>query len=220
MAVSGQKRKAIDEPCTLRLETSGSNAATAFAEMQANQKRRRSDQDALASAREQHHSMQAQCFPTAPQNTMCYSVDGALHRSSSRTEGSLLSGYGTAFDVGGSPQISTATASHRGWPADYAPAGSFVSSDSHQQSSAGDQHEVAMQAETPHSQAQGGPSDFSFQPPGLQRSNSEPNMRLMLASPLATMPQQMFPQPFPAFGSSSTAGALVPYKAQEGNMLF
>ena len=40
-------------------------------------------------------------------------------------------------------------------------------------------------------------------------------MRLMLASPLATMPQQMFPQPFPAFGSSSTAGALVPYKAQE-----
>jgi hypothetical protein len=64
-------------------------------------------------------------------------------------------------------------------------------------------------------QAQGGPSDFSFQPPGLQRSNSEPNMRLMLASPLATMPQQMFPQPFPAFGSSSTAGALVPYKAQE-----
>ena len=27
-------------------------------------------QDALASAREQHHSMQAQCFPTAPQNTV------------------------------------------------------------------------------------------------------------------------------------------------------
>ena len=116
-------------------------------------------------------------------------TDGVLPRSSSRNEGSSLSGYGPAIDVGGSPQISTATARHAGvqhilwvvnalrciatmypqssclrvinpecgcpiagWPAEYAPAGSFVSSDSHQQSSVGDQHEVAMQAETPHSQ--------------------------------------------------------------------
>lgn len=125
---------------------------------------------------------------------MCYSMETPLHRSSSRNDGSSLSGYGTAFDVGGSPQISTATASHQGaaaslvclsciaqtttrsvhlqcfasahactmrielsmlvagWPSEYAPAGSFVSSDSHQQSSVSDQHEVAMQAETPRSQ--------------------------------------------------------------------
>ncbi len=43
MAVSGQKRKAIGEPYTLHLETSGSSSA-AFAEMQAYQKRRRFDQ--------------------------------------------------------------------------------------------------------------------------------------------------------------------------------
>jgi hypothetical protein len=47
-------------------------------------------------------------------------MDGTLHRSSPRTEGSSLSGYGTAFDVGGSPQISTATASHRGATQSYA----------------------------------------------------------------------------------------------------
>ena len=41
-----------------------------------------------------------------------------------------------------------------GWSSEYAPAGSFVSSDSHPQSSVSDQHEVAMQAETPHSQVQ------------------------------------------------------------------
>lgn len=44
MAVPGQKRKAMGDPCALRLETSGSNAGTAFAEMQAYQKRRRSVQ--------------------------------------------------------------------------------------------------------------------------------------------------------------------------------
>ena len=41
-------------------------------------------------------------------------MDAPLLRSSSRNEGSSLSGYGTAFDVGGSPQISTATARSRG----------------------------------------------------------------------------------------------------------
>lgn len=64
-------------------------------------------------------------------------------------------------------------------------------------------------------QAQEAPREFSFQPPGLQRSNSEPNMRLMLVSPLNAMPQAIFQQPFPTFGSSTTAGALVPYKAPE-----
>ena len=43
-----------------------------------------------------------------------YGMETPLHRSSSRNEGSSLSGYGTAFDVGGSPQISTATARSRG----------------------------------------------------------------------------------------------------------
>ena len=64
-------------------------------------------------------------------------------------------------------------------------------------------------------QAQDGRDPFSLQPPGLQRSNSEPNMRLMLASPLNSMPQLVFQPAFPAFGSSTTAGALIPYKAPE-----
>ena len=42
-------------------------------------------------------------------------------------------------------------------------------------------------------------------------------MRLMLASPLNSMPQLVFQPAFPAFGSSTTAGALVPYKAPEVN---
>ena len=40
-------------------------------------------------------------------------------------------------------------------------------------------------------------------------------MRLMLASPLNSMPQLVFQPALPAFGSSTTAGALVPYKAPE-----
>ena len=44
-------------------------------------------------------------------------------------------------------------------------------------------------------------------------------MRLMLALPFNTMPQQIFQQPFPTFGGSSTAGALVPYKAPEVSTL-
>lgn len=64
-------------------------------------------------------------------------------------------------------------------------------------------------------QAQEALAHLAFHPPGLTRSNSEPNLRLMLASPLNAMPQQLFQQPLPAFGGSSTAGALVPYKAPE-----
>ncbi|CAK0751636.1 hypothetical protein CVIRNUC_002083 [Coccomyxa viridis] len=223
MAVSGHKRKAIGDPCTVHLETSGSTAATAFADLQGFQKRRHTNQglhDNLTSAHEQQSNAQAQIFLSPPHGMVGYGMETPLHRSSSRNEGSSLSGYGTAFDVGGSPQISTATARSRGWSSEYAPAGSFVSSDSHPQSSVSDQHEVAMHAETPHSQAQEGRGAFSFQPQGLQRSNSEPNMRLMLASPLSSMPQLVFQPALPAFGSSTTAGALVPYKAPEGSMLF
>lgn len=68
-------------------------------------------------------------------------------------------------------------------------------------------------------QAQGALAHLAFQPPGLTRSNSEPSLRLMLASPLNAMPQQLFQQPRPPFGSSSTAGALVPYKAPEVRLL-
>ncbi len=64
-------------------------------------------------------------------------------------------------------------------------------------------------------QAQEALAHLAFHPPGLTRSNSEPSLRLMLASPLNAMPQQLFQQPLPTFGGSSTAGALVPYKAPE-----
>jgi hypothetical protein len=63
------------------------------------------------------------------------------------------------------------------------------------------------------------PPRFQFQPgPPLQRSNSAPDLRVLLAGPLNPIPQAAMQggSAFPFGGlSSSTAGALVPYKAPE-----
>ncbi|KAK9845363.1 hypothetical protein WJX81_004438 [Elliptochloris bilobata] len=83
--------------------------------------------------------------------------------------------------------------------------------------------EATMQASTPLSQGgwlqqQGG--WLQQQGGGLQRSNSAPDLRVLLAAPL--QPLLSIPPAFvpPQYASASTAGALVPYKAPEGNMLF
>ena len=56
---------------------------------------------------------------------------------------------------------------------------------------------------------------------GLQRSNSAPDLRVLLATPL--QPLLSIPQPViapPQYASASTAGALVPYKAPEARYSF
>lgn len=61
------------------------------------------------------------------------------------------------------------------------------------------------------------PPRFAYQPSaGLQRSNSAPDLRILLSAPLNPIPQVALQGGMnPFVGSSSTAGALVPYKAPE-----
>ena len=59
-------------------------------------------------------------------------------------------------------------------------------------------------------------SRFAFQPGlPLNRSNSAPDLRILLSGPLNAVPQAVLHQQPPPFGGSSTAFALVPYKAPE-----
>lgn len=131
------------------------------------------------------------------------------------------------------------------------PAASFASGESFQHSTAGEQNEVAMQAQTPHSQVPlhathewimpsrflytlrsqchlystftdllclqvHQASRFAFQPGlALNRSNSAPDLRVVLAGPVNAVPQAVLLQQPHRFGGSSTAFALVPYKAPE-----
>ena len=69
-------------------------------------------------------------------------------------------------------------------------------------------HATVMQAPPPR---------FAYQPNiGLQRSNSAPDLRILLSGPLNPIPQIALQGGMnPLVGSSSTAGALVPYKAPE-----
>ncbi|KAK9906614.1 hypothetical protein WJX75_004980 [Coccomyxa subellipsoidea] len=64
-------------------------------------------------------------------------------------------------------------------------------------------------------------SRFAFQPSlTLNRSNSAPDLRVLLSGPFNAVPQGVLhPQP-PPCGGSSTASALIPYKAPEGSMLY
>ncbi|CAL8462400.1 g1933 [Coccomyxa elongata] len=228
MAVFRQKRKNIEEPPQpFALETSGSCASTlSGVECFGGGKRRRTDQDASMQSQDyqqqpaaylngyffgqQHHPASSPVLdhPLSP-----------LHPSSSIAGSSC--GFTYATDSAASPQPSTSGPPQTAWNmSEQQPAASFASGESFQHSSAGEQNEVAMQAQTPHSQVHQA-SRFAFQPGlALNRSNSAPDLRVLLAGPVNAVPQAVLLQQPQPFGGSSTAFALVPYKAPEGSMLF